>query len=612
MNWIKRSKKKQPEKAWKKAEDMLLVGDEDNTKDKPPYLSGFRLLYERLKSYLDQIDPTFDVVPTLAYFADNISQKSAECDRRYLTYIWDEQKMQRIQSCKLDSALIRNCGYSLLGFDTKKWMPKLSYLKSIKVYTDPDCDGIKENAKAIAYEEDISVEEFVSKYKIGDIENVLKKAGNVLNVLEQESLPEDVDRKMFKTVKIYHVFAKGDAAIRKNDDEKEIPTEKEVASLINSEPKRYLQFTEGYDKPLFDGEWPYDIDNNEFPISELMFNTVSGNYYSFTDNDHMTRTDELCDSILRDVEENAYFGGKKKFAGSQTANDLSREKIESFLNDPKRSYIEEMLDASGNPKIKQIDTGKFEIGLMQTYELFDKVRKDSSALGELLSTSAQEFKDVTAIAVRVQDANSHQQVNRRLSGPLGYEESIKDDAIKVLEVAHQYVPKYSVIEVKGMDIDELGNVSESSQLQSLPWEQAKLAIKQGGKLIQLGVDAIVGTELAEFWREGQPQLEFKLSTSVRVKKGSTRDTTQENRAAIMKQFYLEVLMPIYQATNRMDLAAEYIKKTGEMAGIDHIAELIPTIQDAQNAMAKQQEAEAIQKETAISQIQPQGSPQGGQ
>lgn len=598
MSWIKRSKKNQPVDAWQKAEDMLLVNDSA----KQPYLSGFRLLYERLKSYLDQIAPTFDIVPSPAYFNDQFTLKAAECDKKYLDYIWSEQNLQRIQSQKLDSALIRNCGYSLLGFDTKKWMPKLSYLKSTKVYTDPDCDGIKENAKAIAYEEDISIEEFVSKYKEIDVKTVLNRAGNILSLSEQADMPADVDAKMFKTVKIYHVFAKGDSAVRKSNSDNETPTQDEVGDLFQQEPRRYLQFAEGYEQPLVDGDWPYDIDSNEFPITELMFNVVSGNYYSYTDNDHMTRSDELCDSILKDVEENAYYGGKKKFGGSATANDLSRETIENFLNDPKRAYLPDIIDASGNLKIQQIDTGKFDAGLMQTYELFDKIRKDSSALGELLSNTAEDFKDVTALAVRVQEANSHQNVNRRLSGPMGYEESIKDDAIKILEIAHQYVPTFSIVEMQNVSPDGI----MSNEMVKLPWAQVKDAIANGGKLIQLGVDAIVGPELAQFWREGMPQMEFKLSTSVRVKKGSTRDMTQENKAAVMKQFYLEVLLPYYTATNRFDLAGNYIKQMGQMAGIDHIEENLPTMEDAQMVMQKNQENEAIQKQAAINQAQPQG------
>lgn len=613
-SWIKRSKKLQPVESWTKAENMLVIGD---SKEKSPYLSGFRLLYEALKSYLDQQDPTFDVVPTSAYFGDQFTLKAAECDKKYLDYVWGEQDMQKVQSQKLDSALIRNHGCSLLGFDTKKWMPKLSFLKSVKVYVDPDCDGIRENAKAIAYEEDISAEEFVSKYKLKDIKGVLKKAGNILTSEEQENLPDDIDKKMFRTVKIYHIFAKGDAALRKNDSEKEIPEEKDVMTLVDTEPKRYLQFAEGYHKPLFDGEWPYDIDNNEFPTTELMFNTIAGNYYSYTDNDHMERMDEFCDGIMSDIDKNAELTGRKKFGGSDLANDLDRTAIDNFLNDPTVHYLPKFLDAQGNPKIKQMDVGQFEFQLMNVYKLASDVRKESSALGELLSNTAESYKDVTAIAVRVQEANSHQRVNRRLSGIFGYEESIKEDAIKVLEIAHQYVPTLSVVEIP----DELGE----SQMVKLEWrkdiqdEQGNVkstypvfeAIAQGGKLIQLGVDAIVGSELAQYWREGQPQMVFKLSTNVRVKKGSTRDTTQENKAAMMKQFYVEVLAPFYQATNRMDLAAEYIKTMGQMASIDHIDELVPTQEDAQRAMQKNEEAEQIAKQTAMGEANAASAPQGG-
>jgi len=614
MNWIKRSKKKQPIESWKRAEKALLI-DEEKTGEKSPYLSGNRLLYESLKSYLDQQDPTFDVVPTSAYFGDEFTLKATECDKKYLDYIWVEQCMQKTQSQKLDSALIRNYGCSLLGFDTKKWMPKLSFIKAVKVYPDPDCDGIKEKAKAIAYEEDISVEEFISKYEISDedIKSVLSKAGNVLTSDEQTALPENVDGKMFKTIKIYHIFAKGDAAVRKTGDENEVPKDKDVKSLVLEESKRYLQFAEGYEKSLFDGEWPYDIDNNEFPINELMFNTVAGDYYSYTDNDHMSRIDAFCDNLMSDIEWNAQLTGRKKFGSSPLGADLSKTDVDDFLNNPKTTYLQNLLDANGNSKIVQVDVGKFEYPLMQAYDMARKARNEASALGELLSNTAESFKDVTAIAVRVQDANAHQRVNRRLSGIFGYEESIREDAVKILEIAHQYVPKYSVVEVSTSNTNELtGEVSVGSELRSLPWQEAILDIRQGGKLIQLGVDAIVGSQLAEFWREGQPQIEFKLSTNVRVKKGSTRDVTQENKAATMKVYYTEVLMPLYEATNRLDLAAEFAKRMGQMAGIEHIDELVPSQEDAHIAMVKKIEAEQIQKETAVSQIQPEMPQQGGQ
>ena len=105
-------------------------------------------------------------------------------------------------------------------------------------------------------------------------------------------------------------------------------------------------------------------------------------------------------------------------------------------------------------------------------------------------------------------------------------------------------------------------------------------------------------------------MEFKLSTNVRVKKGSTRETTQENKAAIMKQFYLEVLQPLYVATNRMDLAANYIKQMGQMAGIDHIDENLPTQDDAKKVMQKNEEQEQIAKQTAMNEANEGAQPQG--
>jgi hypothetical protein len=107
-------------------------------------------------------------------------------------------------------------------------------------------------------------------------------------------------------------------------------------------------------------------------------------------------------------------------------------------------------------------------------------------------------------------------------------------------------------------------------------------------------------------------MEFKLSTNVRVKKGSTRDTTAENNAAIMKQFYLEVFQPLYMATNRLDLAANYSKMMGQMAGIPHIDELVPTAEDTKMTMQKNAEVEQIQKAQAMNEINATSAPTGNQ
>ena len=613
MNNIKRAKKAQPVDAWKRAEDKLLVSDVD----KQPYLSGFRLLYESLKSFLDQNVPQFDIQPSKAFMSDELSVKQAECDAAMLKYIWDEQKIQKSQSQKLDSALIRNVGYTLMGFDIKKWLPTCRYLKARKVFIDPDCDDQIERASWLGYEDNISLEDFRATYDISkeDLEKVQKKAGSVLSKEAQEDLPESADKAMFKTVKIYHIFAKDDAAIRKTEEADEIPTESMVEELKLSIPKRYLQYVDGLEKPVSDGDWPYELDDNEFPISKLSFNTVSESLYSYTDNDHMNRIDRFCDNLLDDIEENSKFTARKKFGGGPSANALSTATIENFMSNPDKYYLPDILDSQGNPKIKMIEVGEFEYPLMQAYGLIDEVRKEASALGELISTHASEYKDVTALAASIHDANAHQRINRRLGGPEGYEVSIAEDAVKILEIAHQEIPLFSTIEIT--EPDEFGEIF--TRIVPMSWIEAQRVLVQGAKLVQLGADAIVGPELAQFWRTAKEfsPLVFKLSTAVRVMPGSTREATKEKKAAIMKQYYLEVIGPLLEQMNRPDLAVKYTKVMGYVAGIDNIDDFLPDDKQAkkvqaENEMVKQKEIsnqlnapderEIMEQETQVAQI----------
>lgn len=607
-NWIRRSKKKHPTKDWEAAKKALLGPENIEEVEKLDAVSGYRLQYESLKSFLDQVEPTFQVTPPDAYSDDPLAGKQAECDFAYLRYIWNEQKCQTAQAEKLDSALIRNMGYTLVGFDKKKWMPTVTYLPAKNVFLDPDFSGVRDRDNAIGYQEEISIEELRARHSHlsnDDITIIAKNGGSVLTEEQlKESNPEDL--KLYKTVIIYHIYARNDAAIRKHTEgeEDEIPEKSLVEELNLTVPKRYLQFVRGYHAPLTDTDsWPYDLDDDEFPITPLSFNKVTESLYGFTDHKQMLRSDLLCNAIFRDMEKAAFWAGQKKFGGSGMAGDLEEAKVDAFLNSTNKCYIPGILESNGEPKIREIQVGQFSPELVNAYKVSDEARTKASAIGELLHTEAKDFKDVTALAASIHDANVHQRVNRRLGGSEGYEMSIAQDAIKVLEIAHQMVPKLSVIEVEVPQIvvgpeGELINTSETTfEYLTLPWQQALQTLqKPSAKLIQLGADSIVGQELVEYWRTSDeyPLKAFKLSTRIRVLPGSTRSITKEQKAAMLKQFYLEVFMPLYQATNRWDLAVAFIGKIGQTAGISNIDDYLPKKDDMQRFMQEQKQLEQQQ------------------
>ena len=330
----------------------------------------------------------------------------------------------------------------------------------------------------------------------------------------------------------------------------------------------------------------------------------------------MMRLENICEAVLHDIQRDTYWSAARKFTGSELGK-TTQVQIEDFLMNKDRTFIPDMLDANGKPRIVEIPVAQPNTDLPAKYELLNKERRTASGLGELLTSEAREYKDVTALAARISDANTHQRVNRRLGGPEGYELSIGEDAIKMLEIAHQLVPRHSLLE---MDVPVVEQTEEETSLGkefkkdlvSLPWPEAIVAMVKPNpitgnvaKLIKLGADAVIGEELAQYWRttDETPAIVFKLSTKVRVVPGSTRNVTKEQRAATMKQYLLEVFAPMYGAMQRWDLYALFAERIGHMAGIENISDLIPKQSEAEEFSEKEEQFQDASKVQSIQQGQ---------
>lgn len=596
INCIKRAEKAQPTAEWLAAMNRLKCkegsGEEGRGGNEEPYVNGFRLHYESLKAFLDQRNAEFNVTPTEPFLTNPTIIKQAECDLAYLTYVWDEQKCQPVSSQMLDSAIIRNLGCTLPGFDKKKWMPNLQYVSAKNILFDPDCNGVREKAGWEGYKETVSVEELLSKapeLTEDEIEKIKREAGSLLTDEEQTEYDiKDPDKTAFSVVTLYHIFARNDVAIRKFTEEEKMPDKEKVKVLNLTTPKRYLQFVKGLERPLVNTEgWPYELDDNEFPTTVLKFNKPVEDSFGFTDNIQMKRLDIAFDNIMHDLVDSAYWEGNKKFGGTGESGDLTEADVEKFLRDPKKWYLPKIIGSDGNPKIKWIDTGKFSPELVEALKVVDEQRDKASAIGEILSTQAAEWKDVRAISARIHDANVHQKINRRLSE---YELTIAENAVKMLEIAHQFVPRYSLLEVPvpKWTLDEGGNPVETGETymdyQSFPWEQVQVLMSRPNvTLIMLGADAIVGPELAPYWRtaeEYSPQL-FKLSTTIQVVPGSTRSITKEHRAAMLKEYYNEIFFPLYQLMGRWDLARNFLGHISTLIDLGDGKDFIPDLQSTQ-------------------------------
>jgi hypothetical protein len=601
MRQLKRAAKKMPTDDWDAAKTRLSARQkDDNGKELLPVVNDLRNHIEGSRAFLDQCEPSFRILPPPQFRMDEAILKRAECERAYLEAVWKEQRCQRAESLKLNSALTYNIGFTMPIFDVKKWMPAIRYLSAENVRLDPDCKGVIDEMKWWGYKETMSLIDFTAQYEISKSElESLKQKGNYSLDKDDIELIDDDEKCDYSVVTVWHIYAKNSSALQM--DKKEETTKTEKNQLKEDTVYRYLCFAEGLYRPIKDvPDWPFKLDHNENILSVLLFNKLVDDLYGFTDYRQMERMDKMKDNVMGYIEADAYFSAIRKYLGGDDIP--SDTDLDAFINDVRRMVIPKMLDDAGQPKLKEVSLRQANPALTQQYELMHDQAMRASGQSELMAESTADLKEVTAMGVRYQEQKLHQRVNLRLGGPSGYEESICEDAIKILEIAHQYVPRYSeVLQVMEMEVVDGSDLVEkpTEQIVELPWPQAQEAVRNGATLLKLGVDAIVGEELAQYWvtLDDVPLEEIRLSTRVSVIPGSTRSITQEQQAADMQDMYVNVLFPtIYQPMNRIDLASSFVAQIGKLKGVDNMEDYLPQLSEIQQFAQQQMEAQQQQQQ----------------
>jgi hypothetical protein len=135
----------------------------------------------------------------------------------------------------------------------------------------------------------------------------------------------------------------------------------------------------------------------------------------------------------------------------------------------------------------------------------------------------------------------------------------------------------------------------------VPWPETEKIVRQGGRILRLGVDAMVGPRLAAAWEEDLPLDVLRRSTRVSVERGSTQRVARLQKVQVFRELWKEMVEPALEALagavpefrlRAVAKAVEAARKTFEMMDLDDFEGLLPTMDEVEKEVLRSQAAEA--------------------
>jgi len=617
--WLKLVNQHQrlPVAAWQEAQDQYDASGDFEKKSNWPRLPVWKDSRDTEMAYIDQIPPDIGVSPHPARQDDEEARAAAACDEALLAYIQKEQCFAKQFSMALLSAEIKNNGYVVHIWDSRKWLPDIRYVDNTQVAWDPDCGPQTKHAGWCAWVEWVSPYE-VSKWRatkdvaLKELQRVAQEAPAPKAGDERDRTPEE--QRTFKKCKLWHIFARGQAALYETEpsgEGTEPPTPRR-ASADEGEPKRYLEIVEGPGTGpgiliRDDNEWPFVLDYDEWPITMLTFNQSLQNIYGTGDYRYQYRMGELLRGVVADWDRRLALKAYLKFLGRRGVK-IDPVKINAFFNSPNVELLEEMLDEEGRPLIAAFDLGDVSADLVQAIGVAKQMYEETTTQADLKRLpDPGAFK--TAFQAQQAGEAAHAKPNRRLRT---YETFLVKAMNKTLQIAHQKLEPLTQIkrpiyaeevlrdEAGEPVLDDLGQMVIQPTLDadgnrvimdyeppvSVSYERARIEREADPeiKILRFGVDAIVGAEKAATWQQMSPE-EIRASVFVYLEHGGTQRQAKMQKASALEQL-MTSLMPFYLQIGRPDLVANLVKRIMELLQIQNIDELVPEgteLEQQQNA-----------------------------
>lgn len=428
--------------------------------------------------------------------------------------------------------------------------------------------------------------------------------------------------KQLRRVKLWRLFLRNAAALY--DAEPADEEDKEAGPHLErfrdkegmTEPRRYVELVEGYDGPLVADEigWPeaLALDFDAWPIKRLAFNEAHDRVSGFTDRRHLQRIEGYLERGMGNA--NRAMSLKHSGAIGQVGGDKrSESQIKGLLEEEGLKLVADAIGPDGKELLKLLFQDE---GLSQEdvawMELLLTQHDFLSGVPKVKQGAEPDYDTATEATIASEAGSARSEDQLRL-----IEDWDAEVVAQIQGMAHVTLRQLSSVEVvvpesleqaEGYD-EATGMLVSMPQvtpahpevMDGLPWAQVQqiLTEQPEAQLVSLGVEAMVGPELAQWWVDGEPLDVVRCSTTVTVERGSTQRRTRERKVMLALQMYEKVLAPIYEQTGRVDLLVKFATLLFELQDLGtDFGSALPKPEEvlAQMQQAQEQQAQAAEQE----------------
>lgn len=610
-----------PEDEW----DRARVAYEGDTKEeKAQRVNLWRSTIDTSLAFQLQIGPTIRISPAGGFEDDERAVGRAACDQALVRYLWREMGFMENRLRVIKGARIIGLGFGRTCMDMRRMLPTVKHLDPEQVRVDPTCKGKMADASWVAFYEYVSPDMLAKDHPALDATRLSKASSPAAGILgdpdAKAEQAEELTRsrtavgKHLRRVRLWRLFLRNAAALY--DKEPADEEDKEAGPHLDrfrdkegmTEPRRYVELVEGYDGALVVDEigWPeaLALDFDAWPIKRLAFNEAHDRVSGFTDRRHLQRIEGYLERALGNA--NRAMSLKHSGAlGKGAGNTMSESQIKAMLETEGVKVIPDAIGPDGKPVLVALFQ---DAGLVQEdvswMELLLTQHDFLSGVPKVKQGAEPDYDTATEATIASEAGSARSEDQLRL-----IEDWDAEIVAQIQAMAHVTLRQLSSVEVVVPEEYVFGEEQDAPELvpahpevmDGLQWVQVQqiLTEQPDAQLVSLGVEAMVGPELAQWWVDGEPLEVVRCSTTVTVERGSTQRRTRERKVMLALQMYEKVLAPIYQQTGRTDLLVKFATLLFELQDLGtDFGSALPKPEEvlAQLQQAQEQQAQAAEQE----------------